>query len=66
MQGKTGIELTFFVFLPSFLLFYFIMVIKSRRTRCVEHVTHMGEMRNAYKSSFGKPEGKRPQMEGQQ
>jgi hypothetical protein len=34
-----------------FLLFYFIKVIKSRGTRWVGHMTHMGEMRNAYKSS---------------
>jgi hypothetical protein len=26
--------------------------------RWAEHVTHMGEMRNAYKILFGKPEGK--------
>jgi hypothetical protein len=28
--------------------------------RWVEHVVHMGEMRNAYKILVGKPEGKRP------
>jgi hypothetical protein len=32
---------------------------KSRRIRWAEHVTHMGDMRNAYKILIGKPEGKR-------
>jgi hypothetical protein len=35
-------------------------IIKSRRMRWVEHVAHIGEMRNAYKMLVGKPEGKRP------
>jgi hypothetical protein len=33
---------------------------KSRRVRLVEHVTRLGEMRNAYKILVGNPEGKRP------
>jgi hypothetical protein len=37
-----------------------IRVIKSRRTRSVELIARMGEMRNAYKILVGKPEGKRP------
>jgi hypothetical protein len=32
---------------------------KSRKMRCVRHVTHMGEMRNACKILVGKPERKR-------
>jgi len=36
-----------------------IRVIKSRRMRWVGHVAYMGEMRNAYKILFGKPEGKK-------
>jgi hypothetical protein len=32
------------------------MMIKSRRMQ----IAHMGEMRNAYKILFGKPEGKSP------
>jgi hypothetical protein len=38
---------------------YDISMIKSRRTTWAGHVTSMGEMRNAYKISVGKPEGKR-------
>ncbi|KAJ4445522.1 hypothetical protein ANN_12202 [Periplaneta americana] len=34
--------------------------IKSRRLRWAEHVARMGESRNAYRVSVGKPEGKRP------
>jgi hypothetical protein len=34
-------------------------MIKSRRVSWAGHVTHMGEMRNAYKILFGKSEGKR-------
>jgi hypothetical protein len=37
-----------------------IRVIKSRRVRQTWHVTHTGEMRNAYNILVGKPEGKRP------
>jgi len=37
-----------------------IRMIKSKRTRWVEHVACMGEMQNAYNSLVGKPEGKRP------
>jgi hypothetical protein len=37
-----------------------ISVIKSRRIIGARNVTRMGEMRNAYKSLVGKPEGKRP------
>jgi hypothetical protein len=36
------------------------MVIKSRRMRLVGHVTHMGQIRNAYKILVRKPEEKRP------
>jgi hypothetical protein len=39
---------------------YIHRVIESRRMRWAEHVERMGEMRNAYKILFGKPEGKRP------
>jgi hypothetical protein len=35
-------------------------VIKSRRMRWAGHVLHMGEMRNVYKISAGKPERTRP------
>jgi hypothetical protein len=35
-------------------------VIKSRRMRRAEHVTFMGELRNAYNIFVGKPYGKRP------
>jgi len=35
-----------------------IRVIKSRRTRWRGHVAFMGEMRNAYKVSVGKPGGR--------
>jgi hypothetical protein len=34
--------------------------IKSRRLRLMGHVTHMGEIRNAYEILVMKPEGKRP------
>jgi len=37
-----------------------IRVMKPKRMRRVGHVACMGEMRNACKSSVGKPEGKRP------
>jgi hypothetical protein len=36
------------------------VAIKLRRVKWVGHVTCMGEMRNAYRISVGKPEGKRP------
>lgn len=35
-------------------------MIKSRRVRWVGHVICMGEKRNAYRVSMGKPEGKIP------
>jgi hypothetical protein len=35
-------------------------IIKSRRMRWVGHVARMAEKRNVYRSSVGKPEGKRP------
>jgi hypothetical protein len=35
-------------------------VIKSRRMRWAGHIAHMGEIRNAHRVLFGKPEGKRP------
>jgi hypothetical protein len=34
--------------------------IKSRRMRWAGHVARMGEGRNVYRVSVGKPEGKRP------
>jgi hypothetical protein len=37
---------------------YIIREIKSRRMGLVGHVAHMGEMRNAYRISVGKAEGK--------
>jgi hypothetical protein len=37
-----------------------IRMIKSRRMRWSWHVARMGEKRNAYRVSVGKPEGKRP------
>jgi hypothetical protein len=37
-----------------------IIRIKSRRMKCAGHVARMGERRNAYRISVGKPEGKRP------
>jgi hypothetical protein len=37
-----------------------IMMIKSRRMGCAEHVARMGEMINAYTILVGKPEDKRP------
>jgi hypothetical protein len=37
-----------------------IRMIKSRRMRWAGCVTRMGEKRNAYRISVGKPEGKRP------
>jgi hypothetical protein len=36
-----------------------VRMIKSRRLRWVEHVSHTGEMRNAYRILVGKPEEKR-------
>jgi hypothetical protein len=35
-------------------------VIKSRKMKCVWHVTQAGEMRNSYRISVRKDEGKRP------
>jgi hypothetical protein len=36
-----------------------IRVTESRRMRWAEHVARMGDMRNAYRTVVGKPEGKR-------
>jgi hypothetical protein len=36
-----------------------IRIIKSRRMRWAVHMARMGEKRNAYRLSVGKPEGKR-------
>jgi len=36
-----------------------VKVIKSRRIKEADHVAHMGELRNIYKVSVQKPEGKR-------
>jgi hypothetical protein len=35
-------------------------VIKARRMRGAGHVARRGEVRGAYKTSVGKPEGRRP------
>jgi hypothetical protein len=37
-----------------------IRIIKSRRIRWAGHVAQMGEKRNVYRLSVGKPKGKRP------
>jgi hypothetical protein len=37
-----------------------IRIIKSRRMRWARHVARMGEKRNVYRLSVGKPEGKSP------
>jgi hypothetical protein len=37
-----------------------IRMMKSRRMRGTGHVARMGEKTSAYKTSVGKPEGKRP------
>jgi hypothetical protein len=37
-----------------------IRIIKSRRMRWADHVTRMGEKRNACRLLVGKPEGKKP------
>ena len=37
-----------------------IQVIKSRRVRWAQHVTHMGERRGVYRILVGKPDGNRP------
>jgi hypothetical protein len=37
-----------------------IRIIKSKRMRWAGHVAQMGEKKNAYRLSVGKPEGKRP------
>jgi hypothetical protein len=37
-----------------------IRVMKSRRLRWAGHVTRMGKRRGAYRTSVGKPKGKRP------
>jgi hypothetical protein len=37
-----------------------IRIIKSRRMRWAGHVARMGEKRNVYRLSVGKPEGKTP------
>jgi hypothetical protein len=39
---------------------YIIRQIKSRRMRWAGHVAHVGEGRNEYRVSVGKPEGKKP------
>jgi hypothetical protein len=41
----------------------FIRVIRSRRTRWVEHVARLGEIRNPYNIFIGKPERKRAHSE---
>ncbi|KAJ4448485.1 hypothetical protein ANN_10501 [Periplaneta americana] len=42
-----------------------IMNIKSRRLRWAGHVARMGKYRNAYRVLVGRPEGKRPLVQGQ-
>jgi hypothetical protein len=37
-----------------------IRVVKSKRLRWIERVARMAEGRGAYKTSVGKPEGRRP------
>jgi hypothetical protein len=37
-----------------------IRMIKSRKIRWAGHVARIGEKRNAYRVSVGKPEGKKP------
>jgi hypothetical protein len=37
-----------------------IRIIKSRRIRWAGHVARMGEKKNVYRLSVGKPEGRRP------
>jgi hypothetical protein len=37
-----------------------IRIIKSRRMKWAGHVARLGEKRNVYRLSVGKPEGKRP------
>ena len=39
---------------------HLLLVIKSRRTRWVEHVARMGESRRAYKVLVGRPERNKP------
>jgi hypothetical protein len=39
----------------SFIICILIRVFKARRVRWVEHLAHMGEMRNAYRMLNGKP-----------
>jgi hypothetical protein len=36
-----------------------ITMMKSRSMRWTEHIAHMGEMRNTYRTLVGKPEGRR-------
>jgi hypothetical protein len=35
-----------------------IRIMKARRMRCAGHIARMGEKRNAYRLSVGKPEGR--------
>jgi hypothetical protein len=39
---------------------FWYVLFKTRRTRWVGHVKHMGKMRNMYKILIGKPEVQRP------
>jgi hypothetical protein len=43
-----------------YIILAIVRIIKSRRMRWAGHVARMGEKRNAYRLSVGKPEGKRP------
>jgi hypothetical protein len=42
----------------SFIIFVLVTVMKLRRVRWMEHAAHMREIKNAYKTFVGKPEGK--------
>jgi hypothetical protein len=44
-------------------LIIIIKVIELRRMRWVEHVDHMQEVKNAYKSLVGNPEGEKRPLE---
>jgi hypothetical protein len=42
----------------QFIILSTLRVIKSRKMRCVGHVTNIGEIRNAYKILFENPKGR--------
>jgi hypothetical protein len=51
---------TSYILKQVLLKFIFALIIKARRMRWVGYVARMGEKRNAYRLSVGKPEGRRP------